>query len=214
MNNIDRRNAQMAYIADESVIAEMAGTRKLLRRFNTMDPDDGSAMTEILRELLGTCGEGAWITPPFQCDYGKHIHVGKNFYANYNCAIVDVAPVTIGDNCLLAPGVQIYTAGHPIHPDASNSHYEYGIEVTIGDNCWLGGCCIIVPGVHIGNNVVVAAGAVVTKDVPDNSVVAGNPARVIKTITAEDRKYYFKKREFDPEAKALIDQEFPKNALE
>ena len=154
---------------------------------------------KIVKELLGK-SEGAFINPPFYCDYGFNIEVGKNFYANYNCTILDVGKVTIGDNCMFAPNVAIYTAGHPIHPDSRNSMYEYGIPVSIGDNCWLGGNTIVCPGVKIGNNVVIGAGSVVTKDIPDWSIAAGNPCRGIRTITEEDRKYYYKKNEFDEDA--------------
>lgn len=124
----------------------------------------------------------------------------KYFFANYNCTIIDVAKVKIGDNCQFAPNVSIYTAGHPIHPAARNSMYEYGIGVTIGDNVWIGGNTVIMPGVHIGSNTVIGAGSVVTKDIPDWVVAAGNPCRVIKQITEEDKKYYYKDREFDSEA--------------
>ena len=148
--------------------------------------------------------DGAFVNPPFYCDYGKNIEVGKNFFANYNCMIIDVAKVTIGENCMMAPNVAIYTAGHPIHPAARNYAYEYGIEVTIGDNVWLGGNAVVVPGVHIGSNVVIGAGSVVTKDIPDWSVAVGNPCRVVKKITEEDKQYYFKDRKFDDEAWKVI----------
>ena len=118
--------------------------------------------------------------------------------------IIDVAKVTIGENCMMAPNVAIYTAGHPIHPAARNSAYEYGIEVTIGDNVWLGGNTVVVPGVHIGSNVVIGAGSVVKKDIPDWSVAVGNPCRVVKKITEEDKQYYFKDRKFDDEAWEVI----------
>ena len=118
--------------------------------------------------------------------------------------IIDVAKVTIGENCMMAPNVAIYTAGHPIHPAARNYAYEYGIEVTIGDNVWLGGNTVVVPGVHIGSNVVIGAGSVVTKDIPDWSVAVGNPCRVVKKITEEDKQYYFKDRKFDDEAWKVI----------
>ena len=110
------------------------------------------------------------VVPPFYCDYGSHIEVGENFFANYNCTILDVAPVKIGDNVLFGPNVSLYTAGHPLHPVSRNSAYEYGISITIGDNVWLGGNVVVTPGVHIGNNVVIGAGSVVTKDIPDNIV--------------------------------------------
>ena len=145
------------------------------------------------------------VVPPFYCDYGSHIEVGENFFANYNCTILDVAPVKIGDNVLFGPNVSLYTAGHPLHPVSRNSAYEYGISITIGDNVWLGGNVVVTPGVHIGNNVVIGAGSVVTKDIPDNMVAAGNPCRIIREITEEDKKYYYKDREFDEEAWANIE---------
>ena len=136
---------------------------------------------------------------PFLCDYGSNIEVGDNFFANYNLIVLDVGKVTIGNNVMIAPNVSIYTAGHPIHPDSRNSGYEYGIDISIGDNVWIGGNVCILPGVHIGNNVVIGAGSVVTKDIPDDSIAAGNPCRLVRTITDADRKYYFKNRQFDVE---------------
>ena len=199
MDNITRRDAGMAYISDDAVMEEQKECRKILQKLNFMDRSDFDEIGRTVKELLGE-SEGAFINPPFYCDYGSHIKVGKNFYANYNCSIIDVAPVTIGDNCLLAPNVAIYTAGHPIHPVYRNSMYEYGIEVTIGDNVWIGGNTVILPGVHIGSNTVIGAGSVVTKDIPDWCVAAGNPCRVVKKITEADKKYYYKDREFDEEA--------------
>lgn len=189
----------MAYISDESVMEEQKVCRRILQRLNTVDRSDFSEIGKIVKELLGK-SEDAFINPPFYCDYGSHIEVGKNFFANYNCTIIDVAKVKIGDNCQMAPNVAIYTAGHPLHPVSRNSMYEYGISVTIGDNVWIGGNTVIMPGVHIGNNTVIGAGSVVTKDIPDWVVAVGNPCRVIRQITEEDKKYYYKDREFDPEA--------------
>lgn len=199
MDQIKRRDAGLAYIADKEVMEQQKRARKLTQELNTVDRSDFEKIEKIVKELLGK-SEGAFINPPFYCDYGFNIEVGKNFYANYNCTILDVGKVTIGDNCMFAPNVAIYTAGHPIHPDSRNSMYEYGIPVSIGDNCWLGGNTIVCPGVKIGNNVVIGTGSVVTKDIPDWSIAAGNPCRVIRTITEEDRKYYYKKNEFDEEA--------------
>lgn len=199
MDQIKRRDAGIAYIADKEVMEQQKRARKLTQELNTVDRSDFEKIEKIVKELLGK-SEGAFINPPFYCDYGFNIEVGKNFYANYNCTILDVGKVTIGDNCMFAPNVAIYTAGHPIHPDSRNSMYEYGIPVSIGDNCWLGGNTIVCPGVKIGNNVVIGAGSVVTKDIPDWSIAAGNPCRVICTITEEDRKYYYKKNEFDEDA--------------
>lgn len=199
MNQIERRDLGMAYISDESVMEEQKVCRRILQRLNTADRSDFEEIGKIVEELLGK-SEKACINPPFYCDYGKHIEVGKNFFANYNCTIIDVAKVTIGDNCQMAPNVAIYTAGHPVHPDTRNSLYEYGVEVTIGDNVWIGGNSVILPGVHIGSNTVIGAGSVVTKDIPDWVVAGGNPCKVIRRITEADRKFYYKDREFDDEA--------------
>ena len=203
MDNIERRDRQMAYISDDAVMEEQKVCRRILQRLNTVDRSDFDEIGKIVKELLGK-SEDAFINPPFYCDYGSHIEVGKNFFANYNCTIIDVAKVKIGDNCQMAPNVAIYTAGHPLHPVARNSMYEYGISVTIGDNVWIGGNTVIMPGVHIGSNTVIGAGSVVTRDIPDWSVAVGNPCRVIKKITEEDKKYYYKDREFDSEAWEVI----------
>lgn len=199
MDQRKRRDAQLPYISDESVMEEQKNARRLTQELNTIDRSDFDGIARIVKELLGK-SDGAFINPPFYCDYGSHIEVGKNFFANYNCTILDVAKVTIGDNCLFAPNVSIYTAGHPVHPDTRNTMYEYGISVSIGDNVWVGGNVVICPGVHIGNNAVIGAGSVVTKDIPDNVIAAGNPCRVIREITEADRKLYFRDREFDEEA--------------
>lgn len=205
MNHIERRDAQLPYISDESVFEEQKRARRLTQELNTTDRADFEKIAGIVKELLGK-SDGAMINPPFYCDYGSHIEIGKNFFANYNCTILDVAKVIIGNNCMLAPNVAIYTAGHPVHPDTRNTLYEYGIEVTIGDNVWIGGNSVICPGVHIGSNCVIGAGSVVTKDIPDWSIAAGNPCKVIRKITEEDRKLYFRNREFDDEAWAHVQE--------
>lgn len=199
MTNRERRDMGLPYISDKEIFEEQKRARKLTQAMNTADRSDFDKISKLVKELLGK-SENAFINPPFYCDYGDHIEVGKNFFANYNCTILDVARVVIGDNCQFAPNVSIYTAGHPLHPDTRNTLYEYGIEVTIGDNVWVGGNTVICPGVHIGSNSVIGAGSVVTKDIPDWSVAAGNPCKVIRKITDEDRKYYFRKQEFDEEA--------------
>ena len=199
MNNIERRDRGMAYCADDALMEEQKRCRRILQKLNFMDRSDFGGIAEVVRELIN-CGENAFINPPFYCDYGKNITVGKNFFANYNCTIIDVAPVTIGDYCQMAPNVAIYTAGHPIHPATRNSTYEYGKAITIGDNVWIGGNTVICPGVHVGDNAVIGAGSVVTKDIPDWCVAAGNPCRVLRKITEADRKKLFHDEEIDPEA--------------
>ncbi len=203
MTNGERRDAELAYISDDSIFEEQIVCRRLLQKLNFMDRSDFAGISEIVKELFGR-SEGAFVNPPFYCDYGKHIEVGKNFFANYNCTLLDVAPIRIGDNCQMAPNVAIYTAGHPIHPVTRNSAYEYGKEVTVGDNVWFGGNTVVCPGVHIGNNVVIGAGSVVTKDIPDWCIAAGNSCKVIKKITDDDRRKLFRDEEIDEKAWADI----------
>lgn len=147
-------------------------------------------MTEKEKMLAGKL----YIEPPFHCDYGCHISVGEWFYANYDCIMVDVCKVKIGDNVMFGPRVGIYTAGHPIDAEIRNTGLEFGAPVTIGDNVWVGGSVVINPGVTIGNNVVIGSGSVVTKDIPDNVVAVGNPCRVLREITEEDKRYWEEKR--------------------
>lgn len=200
MNMKERMLSGLPYRGFDDVLdKERFNAQKAVYEINTLPLERYSELSGMFKKLFGKTGEVIGIMPPFRCDYGYNIEVGENFYANYNLTILDVGKVKIGKNVMIAPNVSIYTAGHPLHPDSRNSGYEYGIPVTIGDNVWIGGSVTIVPDVHIGNNVVIGAGSVVTKDIPDNAVAVGNPCRVIRFITEEDRKYYFKNREFDVE---------------
>ena len=200
MNQKERMLAGLPYKAWLDGLSEerMENKRKIYD-YNLTRPDDVEKQDEIIRSILGKAGKNVHIEAPFHCDYGKNITVGDNFFANYNCTILDVGNVVIGDNVMFAPNVSIYTAGHPIHPDSRNSGYEYGIAITIGDNVWVGGNVVITPGVKIGNNVVIGAGSIVTKDLPDNVIAVGNPCRVLREITEADREYYFKDQKFDVE---------------
>jgi maltose O-acetyltransferase len=167
---------------DPELVRDRLTARRFAREYNATSEAEPEVRTAMLAKYFGTVCANIFIEPTFRCDYGYNIHVGDNFYANFDCVILDVCEVRIGINCFMAPGVHIYTATHPVHPQERCAGTEYGKPVTIGDNVWLGGRCVIVPGVTIGDNVVVAAGAVVVKDVPPNTVVGGNPARVIKEI--------------------------------
>lgn len=199
MDNRYRRDHELPYMADGSMAKEMEQNKRAVREYNTVMPFDLEKGMECLKRTGIKHGKNVYFEPPFHCEYGTHIELGENFYANTGFVVLDVGKVTIGKNALFGPNVSIYTAGHPIHPDSRNSGYEYGIPVTIGDNVWIGGSCVILPGVTIGSNVVIGAGSVVTKDLPDNVCAARNPCKVIRTITEEDRKYYFRDRKFDDE---------------
>lgn len=200
MNQKERMLANLPYKAwMDGLSEERLENKKRIFKYNNMDPGDTAGKDKLIKEILGKTGNTVCIESPFHCDYGYNIEVGENFFANYNLVILDVGKVKIGDNAQIAPNVAIYTAGHPIHPDSRNTGYEYGIDITIGDNVWIGGNTCIMPGVTIGNNVVIGGGSVVTKDLPDNVIAVGNPCRIVREITEDDRDYYFKDRKFDVE---------------
>lgn len=171
---------------DEELTRERLHARRLTRMYNSTFENEQANRHSLLKQLLGSLVGEPVVEPPFRCDYGYNIHLGSRFYANFDCVILDVAEVRIGNGCLLGPGVHIYTAAHP--PDALKRARgeEYGRPVRIGDNVWIGGRAVILPGVTIGDNAVVAAGTVVTADVPGNALVAGNPGAVRKRLEAEE----------------------------
>lgn len=175
---------------DKELLALRRKARNLCYRFNQTNEDEKILRQEILQELLGAAGDNLNIHPTFHCDYGFPITVGKNFYANYDCIILDVAPVTIGDNVMFGPRVCIYSAAHPLDAVVRSSGVEFGKPVTIGNDVWVGGNTVINPGVTIGNNVVIGSGSVVTKSIPDGVVAAGNPCRIIRAIGMEDKSYW------------------------
>ena len=168
---------------DEELTRMHLKARKLVHRFNCeIVPSQVSQRVEIIQRLFGKIGDRFTVKPPFYCDYGVHISAGDNLYINYDCTILDCNRVRLGNNVLIAPKVQIYTASHPTDPKIRLTGKEYAAPVTIGDNVWLGGGVIVCPGVAIGDNVTIGAGSVVTKDIPNNVVAAGNPCRVIKQL--------------------------------
>lgn len=183
MTEVEKLNAGLEYdFWNDDVNALKANAMSLCKKLNEHDPKDEKGIADILFELFGSAGEIPWVGPNFNCDNGKNIHVGKHFIANYNVTILDIREVRIGDHCMIGPNTLITTVGHPLSPMKRRQHIGIAKPVTIGDDVWIGGNVTILPGVSIGNNVVIAAGAVVTKDVEDNCVVAGVPARKIRDI--------------------------------
>ncbi|CAL65229.1 sugar O-acetyltransferase [Christiangramia forsetii] len=193
----DKMLSQKPYIAsDPELSKERIYAQKTCFKINSISPEFVEERNNHLKKLLGSTKENFYIEPPFHCDYGYNITLGKNFYSNYNCTILDCAEVKIGDNVMLAPNVSLFTAGHPIDAEKRNQGLEYAIPITIGNNVWIGGNTVINPGVNIGDNTVVGSGSVITKDIPANVIAAGNPCKVIREITKEDQNFYFKKRKF------------------
>ena len=199
-----RRDHEMVYQVDEALRKEQLSVKRAVRDYNQQMPFDYEAGLESLRRVGIHFAGKIYLEPPFYCEYGNQITVGKDFYANTGCVMLDVGRIVIGDHVMFGPNVSIYTAGHPLHADSRNSGWEYGIGVTIGNSVWIGGQTVLMPGVTIGDRTVIGAGSVVTKDIPSDVVAAGNPCRVIREITEEDRPYYYKDRKFDAEVWALL----------
>lgn len=185
------------YIAnDPQLAADNKKCRRLVRLYNATTETEQDFRHELMGELLGGHdNDSYYFEPPVRFDYGCNTYVGKNFYANFECIILDVNKVVIGDNVMFGPRVSVFTAGHPIDAEIRAELLEYGYPVTIGNNVWIGGGSIINPGVTIGDNVVIGSGSVVTKDIPSNVVAVGNPCRVLRPITDEDKKYWQKQRD-------------------
>jgi maltose O-acetyltransferase len=184
----DRMTRGELYIADDpQLAADHARAQEILDRYNTTRHAEQDERDRLLRELLGAVGEGVVVKPTLRCDYGTPISIGAQTFVNYDCALIDVAPIRIGRACQLAPRVQLLTATHPIDPEPRRAQWEFARPITIGDNVWLGGGAIVCPGVTIGDDTVVGAGAVVTRDLPAGVVAVGTPARVLRRIGERDQ---------------------------
>jgi maltose O-acetyltransferase len=177
---------ELYHADDPELAADHARAQELLERYNATRHADQDERERLLRELLAEVGESVVVKPPFRCDYGSQISIGAGTFVNYDCVMLDVAPIRIGAACQLATCVQLLTATHPIDPEPRRNGWEYGKPISIGDNVWLGGGAIVCPGVTIGDDTVVGAGAVVTRDLPAGVVAIGNPARVHRAIDERD----------------------------
>lgn len=188
MTEKEKMLSGMYYNANDKELVEGRNNARILTtKYNSTSPYDSDLREELLKKLFKKCGKNVFIEPPFKCDYGTNISIGDNFYANFDCIILDVCDVFIGSNVFIAPRVSIFAATHPIDPFIRNSLFELGKPVRIGDNVWIGGNTVINPGISIGNNSIIGSGSVVTKDIPANVIAAGNPCRIIREITEEDR---------------------------
>lgn len=186
-------SGQLYNSTDEKLCQQRIKAKKLCRQYNNLEPDNYEERKSILKKLLGKTKENFWIEPNFWCDYGYNIEIGENFYSNHNLVILDPAKVTFGDNVFIAPNCGFYTADHPIDAELRNQLLEFAYPITVGNNVWFGGNVVVLPGVTIADNVVIGAGSVVTKDIPANVVAVGNPCKVLREITEEDKTKYFKK---------------------
>lgn len=183
------------YLASE-ILTENSSARgkKLAQEINNLPIDNREEIVRLEKELFGRTGEHIYVNPPLYVDYGRHIFMGENVYCNMDCLFLDVNTITIGNNVMFGPRVSLYTAGHPIDAEVRISDLEFGLPIVIEDSVWVGGGATILPGVTVGKNSIVASGAIVTKDVPANCIVGGNPARVLREITQQDKEYWQEKQ--------------------
>ena len=194
MAEIDKIHSGEIYLPmGEEIMGEQLNCLEKLYDFNQTRPLEQEKRAKLLKEMFAEVGEGCYIEPPLHSNWGgKNVHFGKNVYANFNLTLVDDTHIYVGDYTMFGPNVILATAGHPILPTLREKGYQYNFPVKIGKNCWLGAGVIVLPGVTIGDNTVIGAGSVVTKDIPSNVVAVGNPCRVLREINERDKQYYFK----------------------
>lgn len=185
---------------DENILREQMDCLELLYEYNQTRPHEQQRRQDLLRQMFAEIGENCYIEPPFHANWGgHHVHFGKNVYSNFNLTLVDDTHIYVGDYTMFGPNVTVATAGHPLLPQLRQRGLQYNMPVHIGKNCWIGAGAILVPGVTIGDNVVVGAGSIVTKDLPDNVVAVGNPCRILRQVNEHDRQFYFKDRRIPKE---------------
>lgn len=193
---------------DDEIVKEQTACLELLYDYNATRPSEGEKRAEILKKMFAEIGGDCYIEPPLHSNFGgHHVHFGKNVYANFNLTLVDDTHIYVDDYTMIGPNVTIATAGHPILPVLREQAYQYNASVHIGRNCWLGAGVIVLPGVTIGDNSVIGAGSIVTKDIPANVIAVGNPCRVLREISDHDREYYFKDKKIDQKIRSMIQNE-------
>ncbi|HIZ20455.1 MAG TPA: sugar O-acetyltransferase [Firmicutes bacterium] len=194
------KNGRLYYCSGEELMALQTQYLERLHAFNQTRPSEGEKRAAMLREMFAEIGEGCYIEPPLHANWGgKNVHFGNNVYANFNLTLVDDGEVYVGDNVMFAPNVTVATASHPVHPVLRSKQAQYNLPVFIENNVWIGAGAVILPGVRIGENSVIGAGSVVTKDIPKNVVAVGNPCRVLREIGERDFAYYHRDWKIDLE---------------
>lgn len=191
-------NSELYNCMDEELLATQAKCLELQYDYNLTRPSEGEKRQELLKQMLAECGKGCYVEPPIHANWGGHnVHFGDHVYANFGLTLVDDTHIYVGNNVLFAPNVILSTAGHPIEPELRKNGYQFNAPIHIGNNVWLGAGVIVMPGVTIGDNTVVGAGSVVTRDLPANVVALGSPCRVVRQIGERDKEYYFKDLKID-----------------
>lgn len=198
MKNIEKMHTGDLYLCDKEITTIQKKYLELQTSFNQTLPSQRKEREALLKQMFAEIGEGCYVEPPIHANFGcAFVHFGKGVYCNFNMTMVDDTHIYVGDNTLFGPNVILAATGHPIDPDLRRQGYQFSVPIHIGKNCWIGGGAIILPGVTIGDNVVVGAGSVVTKDLPDNVIAVGNPCRVLRKINEHDKEYYFKDRKIN-----------------
>lgn len=200
MSNLEKMHTGDLYLPDDPEIeVQQKHYLDQLYDYNHTRPSEPEKQQALLQEMFAEIGPNCYLEPPFHANMGAHhVHFGANVYANFNLTMVDDTHIYVGDHTMIGPNVTLATAGHPIWPSLREQNYQYNMPVHIGRNCWLGASVVVLPGVTVGDNVVIGAGSIVTKDLPDNVVAVGNPCHVLRTVGEHDREYYFKDRKIDP----------------
>lgn len=199
-NKARMHNVQLYDPGDTDILKEQTECLDKLYDFNMTRPTETEKREAMLKEMFAEIGEGCYIEPPFHANFGgKHVHFGGHVYANFNLTAVDDTHIYVGDYTMIGPNVTLATAGHPINPELRQKAYQYNAPIHIGKNCWLGAGVLVMPGVTIGDNVVIGAGSVVTKDLPSNVIAVGNPCKILREVGEHDREYYFKDRKIEKE---------------
>lgn len=191
------KDGRLYFCTDEEIANEQLKCLDLLYDYNQTRPTEQAKRRELLKVLLAEVGENCYIEPPLHANWGRNTHLGSNVYANFNLTLVDDTDVYIGDSVMIGPNVTIATAGHPVDPELRRKVAQFNIPVRIGNNVWIGAGAVILPGVTIGDDSVIGAGSIVTKDIPAGVVAVGNPCRVLRPISDRDREFYYKDRKVD-----------------